>query len=191
MPRKEQPPQTPEGLDHLPAFRVVNGAQLSVILGVSAPRISALYNAGMPRRADKTYDLAAAVQWSLQRALERGDVAGGGTERQLYYQAMGERAQLDVEERLKRLYGKGETDQFFMSLLVELREALLALPERVTRDRGIATELDREIADALVQTAARVAAFCGIEPDSTRSAVTAPTKKRRRVGARKTKAANR
>jgi len=134
----------------IPSFRLVNGTQLGQILGVSAQRISTLVHHGLPRLEDsKLYDLAEVVPWSIQRALEKGDVQGSGSARQQYYEAMTEKAQLDAERLRGNLYDREATDQFFMAFLTKLRQDVLALPERVTRDRKIAAALDKEISASL------------------------------------------
>jgi len=167
----------------IPPFRLVNGNELSQILGVSPQRVSTLVHSGLPREPDKRYDLAQVVPWSIQRALEKGDVSGSGSARQLYFEAMTERAHLETAKLKGDLYGAAETDQFLAGLLVQLREHILSLPERVTRDRTIAADLEREITTFLADFADAVAAWAGDGgADREHPAPTAKTR-RRRVGA--------
>lgn len=150
----------------IPKFCLVNGTQLSQILGVSPQRISTLVHHGLPRVPDsRLYDLRAVVPWSISRSLEKGDVGGSGSARQQYYEAMTERAHYETAKLAGQLYGKEETDQFFMDLIVRLREELLALPERVTRERKIAADLEREITAALEGVAHAVATWASSGDD--------------------------
>ena len=170
----------------IPPYRLVNGTQLSQILGVSPARVSTLKHQGLPYLAEeKLFDLAQVVPWVVQRAMEKGDVAGSGSARQLYFEAMTERAQLEAAKLKGDLYGRAETDQFLMGLVVQLREQILALPERVTRDRQLAAKLDKEIGGVLEDVADAVAAWVGDGEATTRTIETAAKKKRRRVGQRK------
>ena len=170
----------------IPPYRLVNGTQLAQILGVSPARISTLKHSGLPFLADeKLYDLAQVVPWVTQRAMEKGDVQGSGSARQLYFEAMTERAHLEAAKLKGDLYGKAETDQFIMGLVVQLREQMLSLPERVTRDRTIAHALETEISSALEDCAIAIARWCG-DSDATPRAIETPAKTpRRRMGKRK------
>jgi len=176
----------------IPPYRLVNGTQLAQILGVSPARVSTLKHSGLPFLNDeKLYDLAQVVPWVVQRAMEKGDVQGSGSARQLYFEAMTERAQLDAAKLRGDLYGRAETDQFIMGLVVQLREQILSLPERVTRDRQIANKLDSEIAVVLDDVAASVAAWVD-DGEPTARTIETPTKtKRGRVGKRKQATAGR
>ena len=146
----------------IPAYRLVNGTQLAPILGVSISRVSHLVHSGLPRiDGSKKFDLAQVVPWIVHRALEKGDVAGSGSARQLYFEAITERAQIEIEKLRGNLYGKDETDQWIMGLCVQFREAILDLPERVTRDRAIAAELETEIRSLLDDLADRVYSWAG------------------------------
>lgn len=175
----------------IPPYRLVNGTQLAQILGVSPARVSTLFHSGLPRLESKLYDLAQVVPWMMQRALEKGDVQGSGSARQLYFEAMTERAELETAKLRGALYGKDETDQFLMGLAVQLREQIIALPERVTRDRKIAGQLEREIDLFLGELAETVAAWCG-DSKTTARLIEAPAKTHRRpVGKRKKKAPGR
>jgi len=172
-------------LSQVPKWRTVNGTQLANIIGVSSARISNLVHAGLPRIADsKLYDLAQVVPWLTQRTLEKGDVQGTGSARQLYFEAMTERAQLDTEKLRGNLYGRPEVDQFLMGVLVQVREHCLALPERVTRDRTTAAKLDSEIASALEAMADAIATFVETGKPGPKPAKATPKKKRGRVGKR-------
>lgn len=176
----------------VPAYRLVNGTQLSQILGVSPARVSTLKHSGLPYLADeKLYDLAQVVPWVVQRAMEKGDVQGSGSARQLYFEAMTERAQLEAAKLRGDLYGRAETDQFIMGLVVQLREQILSLPERVTRDRTIAHKLDAEIGSILEDVATAVAAWAGDGGPTPRTIETTTKTPRRRMGKRKSKAAER
>ncbi len=169
----------------IPNYRLVNATQLAPILGVSISRISHLVHYGLPRLDDsKLYDLAAVVPWVVSRALEKGDVSGSGSARQQYFEAMTERAQLDTAKLKGDLYGREETDQFFMGLLVQFREAIIALPERVTRDRAIAAELEREISDALADLAAAISTWVETGGEGATATQPAAEPKRGRVGKR-------
>lgn len=176
----------------IPGYRLVNGTQLAQILGVSPARVSTLAHSGLPRLEEsKLYDLAQVVPWMIQRAIEKGDVGGSGSARQLYFEAMTEKAQLDAAKLKGDLYGKDETEQFIMGLAVQLREAVLAIPERVTRDRAIAAKLDTEIGLALEDLATTVATWAEHGGEASRAPAPAAKSKRRRVGKRKPKAAAR
>ena len=145
----------------IPSFRLVNGTQLSQILGISAQRISTLVHSGLPREESKHYDLAKVVPWVTQRAIEKGDIAGSGSARQQYFEAINERTRLEIAKMKGDLYGAAETDQFFSGSLVQLRENILSLPERVTRDRTIAAALETEILDFLEQLADAFSSWVG------------------------------
>ena len=175
----------------IPSFRLVNGTQLAQIIGVSPGRISNLVHHGLPREDTKLYDLAQVVPWSIQRALEKGDVSGSGSARQQYFEAMAERARLDTEKLKGALYGRDETNQFIAGLVVQLRENILSLPERVTRDRSTAAKLDSEIASFLDDIADAIATWAGDGGAVIRTLESATPARRRRVGGSKQKAPTR